>query len=72
MNFLTMLKRNLWKNGKIEQYKERETMTLLEHFKDPYFWEIFLLDLGLATIGIIFLLLFIFVIGKLDQWQNKS
>jgi hypothetical protein len=46
-------------------------MTLLEHFKDPYFWEIFFLDLGLATIGIIFLLLFIFVVGKLDQWQNK-
>ena len=46
-------------------------MTLLEHFKDPYFREIFLLDLGLATIGIIFLLLFIFIIGKLDKWQNK-
>ena len=46
-------------------------MTLLEHFKDPYFWEIFLLDLGLATIGIIFLLLFIFVVGKLDQWSKQ-
>ena len=41
------------------------------NFKDPYFWEIFFLDLGLATIGIIFLLLFIFVVGKLEQWQNK-
>ena len=43
-------------------------MTLLEHFKDPYFWEIFFLDLGLATIGIIFLLLFIFV----KNWKIGS
>ena len=41
-------------------------MTLLEHFKDPYFWEIFFLDLGLATIGIIYFYCCLYL--SLENW----
>ena len=44
-------------------------MTLLEHFKDPNFWDIFFFDLSIG-LGLVAILVVIFWL--LDKLQNKK
>ena len=44
-------------------------MTLLEHFKDPNFWDIFFKDLAIG-LGLVAILVVIFWL--LDKLQNKK
>ena len=44
-------------------------MTLLDHFKDPNFWDIFFFDLSIG-LGLVAILVVIFWL--LDKLQNKK
>ena len=44
-------------------------MTLIEHFKDPNFWDIFFFDLSIG-LGLVAILVVIFWL--LDKLQNKK
>ena len=44
-------------------------MTLLEHFKDPNFWDIFFKDL---MIGLFLVAILVVIFWLLDKLQNKK